>query len=101
SRQVSAYRYPRDYGPQPPSFARAMLAHQAAVPLLLSGTASVVGHASAHAGNSSAQLAETCANLEHLLAAARELDATLPAAFGNASILKAYLHDPADADAVA
>ena len=25
-RQVSAYRYPRQYGPQPPSFARAMLA---------------------------------------------------------------------------
>src|SRR5690606_280667 len=38
-RQVSAYRYPRDYGPQPPSFARAMLPPTAdRTPLLLSGT---------------------------------------------------------------
>src|SRR5690606_37451695 len=34
-RQVSAYRYPRQYGPQPPSFARAMLpADGADMPLL-------------------------------------------------------------------
>src|SRR5690606_18281863 len=39
-RQVSAYRYPREYGPQPPSFARAMLPPTAdRTPLLLSGTA--------------------------------------------------------------
>src|SRR5690606_13908351 len=42
-RQVSAYRYPRQYGPQPPSFARAMLPLPGAdMPLLLSGTAAVV-----------------------------------------------------------
>src|SRR3546814_7354125 len=55
-RQVSAYRYPRQYGPQQPSFARAMLPPPgSAMPLLLSGTASVVGHATAHVGELLAQ----------------------------------------------
>src|SRR5690606_10787410 len=62
-RQVSAYRYPREYGPQPPSFARAMLPPPGArMPLLLSGTAAVVGHASRHTGELLAQLEETFAN---------------------------------------
>ncbi len=47
-RQISAYRYPRQYGPQPPSFARAMLPASHAMPLLISGTAAVVGHESRH-----------------------------------------------------
>ena len=96
-RQVSAWRYPRQYGPQPPSFARAMLAGDPRLPLLLSGTASVVGHASAHAGDVLAQLAETCANLERLLASAREARPGLPPRFGAGSTLKVYLRDPAQA----
>jgi chorismate lyase/3-hydroxybenzoate synthase len=73
-RQVSAYRYPREYGPQPPSFARAMLPPTAdRTPLLLSGTASVVGHAPLHAGALLAQLEETLANFDALLGAARVL----------------------------
>ena len=42
-RQVSAYRYPREYGPQSPTFARALLPPSPRVPLLLSGTASIDG----------------------------------------------------------
>src|SRR5690606_12669193 len=45
-RQVSAWRYPRAYGPQPPSFARAMLPPTGSrMPLLPSGPASLVRHA--------------------------------------------------------
>ena len=97
-RQVSAYLYPRQYGPQPPSFARAMLAGSGSLPLLLSGTASVVGHASAHHDDLPAQLHETCNNLERLLARSRERLPGLPARFGDGCILKAYLRDPAAAD---
>ena len=69
-RQVSAYRYPRQYGPQPPSFARAMLPASPAMPLLLSGTAAVVGHESRHAESVAAQLDETLLNFDSLLGAA-------------------------------
>lgn len=101
-RQLSAYRYPRQYGPQPPSFARAMLPPpHSAMPLLLSGTASVVGHASQHAGALLAQLEETFANFDSLLGAARGHAPSLPARFGSGTRLKVYVRDHADLAAVA
>lgn len=93
-RQVSAYNYPRQYGPQPPSFARAMLpAADAALPLMLSGTASVVGHRSLHAGNTLRQLQETFVNFQALLHSARERSPGLAVDFGRHSLLKIYLED--------
>ena len=92
-RQLSAYRYPRDYGPQPPSFARAMLPPGADMPLLLSGTASIVGHESRHHDCLESQLAETFANFDSLIAAARAQRPTLPAHFGSGSRLKVYVRD--------
>nr|WP_255747261.1 pteridine-dependent deoxygenase [Lysobacter sp. CFH 32150] len=92
-RQVSAYRYPRQYGPQSPSFARAMLPPSAQMPLLLSGTASVVGHESRHHDCVESQLAETFANFDSLITAARELRPALPAHFGPGSRLKVYVRD--------
>ena len=101
-RQTSAWRYPREYGPQSPSFARAMLpAPGAALPLLLSGTASIVGHASRHVESLAAQLDETLANLHSLLGAAHARQPTLAARFGPGSRLKVYVRDAADAAAVA
>jgi chorismate lyase / 3-hydroxybenzoate synthase len=101
-RQVSAYRYPRNYGPQPPSFARAMLPPTAGrLPLLLSGTASVVGHASQHADALLAQVDETFANFDSLLGAARQSQPAIPAAFGAGTRLKVYVRDRGDLDAVA
>lgn len=101
-RQVSAWRYPRQYGPQSPSFARAMLPPEgAAMPLLLSGTAAVVGHASQHSESVAAQLDETLANLESLIGAARAAVPSLPAAFGADSPLKVYVRQPEDAAAIA
>jgi chorismate lyase/3-hydroxybenzoate synthase len=66
-RQVSAYHYPREYGPRSPSFSRAM---QVDLPgrtdLLVSGTASVVGHLTLHAGDPPGQLREALRNLQAL-----------------------------------
>lgn len=96
-RQVSAYHYPRQYGPQPPSFARAMLPPDgAAMPVLLSGTAAVVGHHSLHPESTSAQLDETFANFDSLIAGARRQMPALPDTFGAGSALKVYVRDHAE-----
>lgn len=92
-RQVSAYRYPRQYGPQPPSFARAMLPASTSMPLLLSGTAAVVGHESRHAESVAAQLDETLLNFDSLLGAAHLRRPELPAHFGPLTRLKVYVRD--------
>lgn len=93
-RQLSAYRYPRQYGPQPPSFARAMLPPEgSAVPLLLSGTAAIVGHRSRHPDSVATQLDETLTNLGCLIAAGRARRPSLPARFGPHSRLKVYVRE--------
>lgn len=97
-RQVQAWRYPRQYGPQPPGFARALLPASAAMPLLLSGTAAVVGHASQHGDSLEAQLDEVLANLGSLVAIARAQRPGLPTQPGADSRLKVYVRD---ADALA
>lgn len=94
-RQVSSWRYPRQYGPTSPTFARGMRVSPSQ--LLISGTAAVVGHASQHQGDLAAQLDETLANLHSLLVHAAGKDAKLD----HRSQLKAYLRDPADADFIA
>ncbi len=93
-RQVSAWHYPRQYGPTPPGFARAMRLPGGEA-LAISGTAAVIGHASAHHDDLLAQLDETLANLEALLSSAG-----MPAGFDTHSPLKAYVRHPADARAV-
>ena len=101
-RQVSAYNYPRQYGPQPPSFARAMLPPAGGdMPLLLSGTAAVVGPASMHTGQLLAQLEETFANFDALLGAARQHAPGLPAQFGAGTRLKVYVRERDDLPKVA
>jgi chorismate lyase / 3-hydroxybenzoate synthase len=63
-RQVSAYRYPQEYGPRSPTFSRASVAYPGDDPILfLSGTASIVGHRTLHAGDVVAQTRETLANI--------------------------------------
>jgi len=90
-RQVSAWQYPRQYGRTPPSFARGTLLPADDL-LAISGTAAVVGHASAHAGDLAAQLAETRRNLDALLA-----NGGIPEGFDARAPLKAYVRHPADA----
>jgi len=101
-RQLQAWRYPRQYGPQAPSFARAMLPPTVGrAPLLLSGTASVVGHATRHAGLLLEQLGETFANFDALITEARKQQPELPVAFDRSSRLKVYVRDQADLPMVA
>jgi chorismate lyase/3-hydroxybenzoate synthase len=70
-RQLAAYEYPRDYGAASPTFARAMLSRGTyGATLLVSGTSSIVGHQTVHAGDIVAQTRETVANIRALLAEA-------------------------------
>ncbi|MEJ0008023.1 MAG: hypothetical protein WDM77_17065 [Steroidobacteraceae bacterium] len=90
-RQISAFRYPRQYGPAPPNFSRAMRVDGG---LLVSGTASIVGHASQHPGDLSAQLDEILRNLASLRQASGG-----PALMqsGRGALLKIYLRNAAAA----
>lgn len=68
-RQVPAFQYPREYGPRSPSFSRATYSRFGGVDhLLVSGTASVVGHATRHPDDTLLQVDETMANIQALLA---------------------------------
>ena len=67
-RQVSAYRYPAEYGPRSPAFSRAtVLGEGEGATLFISGTASIVGHRTLHAGDPAAQTREALVNIEALL----------------------------------
>jgi chorismate lyase/3-hydroxybenzoate synthase len=69
-RQCSAWDYPAQYGPRSPTFARACIADDAAHTLFISGTASIVGHASAHAGDQCEQTREIVRNIRALIGTA-------------------------------
>ena len=70
-RQVSAYHYPPAYSPRSPTFSRAcMLDVPNGHMLFISGTASILGHATVHVGDAAAQARETVHNMEALLGAA-------------------------------
>ncbi|MBM4196583.1 MAG: hypothetical protein FJ197_05700 [Gammaproteobacteria bacterium] len=97
-RQVSAYQYPRRYGPRAPSFARATLLPDAGGgTLFISGTASIVGHESRH-DDIGPQLAETLTNIGRLREQALALRPGLAAASRRS--WRVYLRDPADLAAV-
>jgi chorismate lyase/3-hydroxybenzoate synthase len=66
-RQVSAYRYPPQYGAKSPSFSRATIWRNT---VFVSGTSSVVGHETVHANDVEAQLQETLRNIEVVLSRA-------------------------------
>ena len=87
-RQVSAYHYPRVHGPVSPSFSRALLAPDNTV--LVSGTASIVGHVSQHHDDVMEQLEETVRNL-----AALNDHAGRERHFNGKELLKIYIRDGA------
>jgi chorismate lyase/3-hydroxybenzoate synthase len=92
-RQVSAYRYPHIYGPSSPIFSRATLAPDDT--LLISGTASILGHASHHIGDVTAQLDETLRNLEALIGQAARQRAGMKSVLASETRLKVYVRDAA------
>jgi chorismate lyase/3-hydroxybenzoate synthase len=93
-RQVPAYRYPPRYGQTSPTFSRAMLV--APDLLLISGTASIVGHDSKHPGSVAGQVDEILTNLESLMSNAHTRSPALPAGFGRGTLIKAYVRNRAD-----
>ena len=99
-RQISAYQYPQQYGPRSPMFSRASLVRlrQEAV-LFVSGTASIVGHATLHPADVLAQTRETMTNIKAVLAEANRLSARPQ--FDLASLnYKVYVRNPADLAAI-
>jgi len=77
-KQISAYHYPREYGPKAPSFARAALkCWPDCQHLYVSGTASIVGHQSLCQGDVAGQLKVTFENISNLLEHVRTI-ADLP-----------------------
>jgi chorismate lyase / 3-hydroxybenzoate synthase len=91
-RQVSAYHYPRAHGPVSPGFSRATIARDGTV--LISGTASIVGHASRHHDDPLEQLEETLRNLT-------ALDAHAGPRQCSRNLLRVYVRDPALAASIA
>lgn len=102
-RQVSAYRYPRDYGPRSPKFSRAgcvTVGDQRLI--LISGTAAIVGHESLHEDDVVMQCKETVNNLRKLGEIIGDLEGLGASAMLDAdSIVRVYLRDDGDLDAVA
>lgn len=73
-RQIRAHEYPEQYGPRSPTFSRAsLLRHENEDTLLVSGTASIIGHETLHVGDVLAQTSETLANLEAVAMEANRL----------------------------
>ena len=96
-RQMSAYCYPTQYGPKSPSFARATLVRGATSDsLYISGTASIVGHASLHPGDPAAQLEETLANIKALIDSAATEEGAHFSGFASITHLKAYIRRAQD-----
>jgi chorismate lyase / 3-hydroxybenzoate synthase len=71
-RQRSAWEYPPQYGPRTPTFSRACIEGDGAQTLFISGTASIIGHESAHEGDEREQTRETVRNIRALIDAANE-----------------------------
>jgi len=93
-RQVSAYSYPAQYGPRGPTFSRALFATWSGTPqLYISGTASILGHLSQHAGDAHAQAGETIVNLRAVMAEACK-NGLIDAAASSDRLFKVYLRRP-------
>jgi hypothetical protein len=99
-RQVSAYHYPDEYGPDSPTFSRAAVAPQELGALLfISGTASIVGHRTVHAGDAAAQADEAMINIAVLVDGANELNSAR--AFSLETLqYKVYIRHPGDIPAI-
>lgn len=99
-RQVSAFLYPDRYGPRSPTFSRAALTHPPGQEILfVSGTASIVGHQTVHAGDVRAQTGESLDNIVAVLCEASAKARSGAFALGDLGY-RAYVRHAADLDAV-
>ncbi len=100
-RQTSAYRYPREYGPDRPAFARGVKLyagnHQS---LIVSGTSSIVGHKSVHGGDVISQCQESTKNILSLIKQSQEDATESPLVCARNGYYRAYVRHAEDAAAV-
>ncbi len=95
-RQTSAFLYPRQYGPVSPAFSRATVKDWGrGKHIYISGTTSIVGHATLHVGDPLIQLEETLRNLEALLEHGDDTLGLPTRSLQELVQLKVYIHDPA------
>jgi len=99
-RQISACQYPPQYGPRSPTFSRASLVRLSQLDVLfISGTASIVGHATLHPGDVVAQTRETMVNIKAVLTEANR-HAAQPGFDLAALSYKVYVRHPADQELI-
>lgn len=99
-RQLSAYHYPSQYGPRSPTFARAGLVNLGGRDMLfISGTASIVGHQTLHAGDVMAQTRECLQNIAAVVDEANRVVARAHFHL-DALVYKVYVRDSKDLAAV-
>jgi len=100
-RQVSAWRYPRRYGPKSPLFSRATIMRlNGSSQFLISGTASIVGHQTHHENQVANQLSESLRNVYSLLDEGHRLMGDSKARLDSDGILKVYIRNPEDYDLI-
>ncbi len=100
-RQVSAWRYPRQYGPRSPLFSRGtILRLNGSQQFLISGTASVVGHQTHHENQVANQLSESLRNVQSLLEEGYRLTGDSYAQLDNQGLLKVYIRNRSDLDLI-
>jgi chorismate lyase/3-hydroxybenzoate synthase len=100
-RQVSAWRYPRQYGPRSPLFSRGtILRLNGSQQFLISGTASVVGHQTHHENQVANQLSESLRNVQSLLEEGYRLTGDSHAKLDDHGLLKVYIRNRADLDLI-
>ena len=100
-RQVSAFHYPRRYGLRSPAFSRAMVKDWGAVKhLYISGTASIVGHASRHRDRVAAQIEESLRNVAALMRSADNEHGVGVRSPDELTQIKVYVRHEADLGAI-
>lgn len=102
-RQVSAFKYPRQYGPRSPKFSRGGCVSIGNHSLfLLSGTAAIIGHESVHPYDVALQTGETLQNLDQVCKAISALSSDgRQLVLDKECVLRVYLRDSGDRDFVA
>ena len=100
-RQVSAWRYPRQYGPRSPLFSRGTIFKlNGSRQFLISGTASVIGHQTHHENEVATQLSESLRNVKSLLDEGHRQMGGSHARLDRNGILKVYIRHPKDLEPV-
>lgn len=100
-RQVSAFHYPKQYGPRSPSFSRGTLKNWGkSQHLYISGTASIVGHETKHHNDVAAQLEETLTNIRLVIDQARSRLCIACTDITGLDAMRIYIRNPGDAELI-